>query len=46
MNVFQDGAELGHVEARWTMCVDAKAAAGDLAAESQALQIKKADAPE
>jgi hypothetical protein len=39
VDLFQDGAELGHVQTRGAGRLDAEIPAGDLAAECQALQI-------
>jgi len=45
VDVFRNGAELGHVETRGAGRLDAEIAAGELAAGSQALQIKKPPRP-
>jgi hypothetical protein len=45
VDLFQDGAELGHVEARGIGRLDAEIAAGDFAAKRQALQVKKPSCP-
>jgi len=45
VDVFRNGAELGHVETRGAGRLDAEIAAGDLAAECEPLEIEKPPRP-